>query len=266
MKRPPRRLSIAAAIVVAIAAAVLCGLALAGVLVIGVPGGRLPGYGVRLDYHTVIGPPPAPGSVAAGTDRAAIALATAGIGGPAWQAATQEIFPTSAAVRAEVSCAIGHRLADDATPATLRLIKRAAADLQPPVEAAKAHFARDRPFVGDDDPRSCDLRTLGVLGTWSGGLLSYSYPSGHAAFGEMAALVLADAAPARAAPLAAWGQALGNHRVACRVHWPSDIDAGRRLAIAVHARLAALPAYRADIAAARLELQGAPAADCRPRG
>jgi acid phosphatase (class A) len=258
MKRFPRR--------IVITTALSCSLVVAGVLASGVWRGGLPGYGAGLDYRTVIGPPPAPGSAAAGADRAAISLATAAIGGPAWQAASHEIFPTSDAVRAEVSCAIGHRLAPNATPATMRLIERAAADLQPPVEAAKADFARDRPFVGADDPRSCDLRTLGALGKWGGGLLSYSYPSGHAAFGQLAALVLADAEPARAAPLAAWGTALGDHRVACRVHWPSDIAAGRRLATAVHARLAALRAYRADVAAARTELRRAPAADCRPRG
>lgn len=223
-----------------------------------------PGYGVAIDVRTVLGPPPPPASAAADVDRTAIAKALAGIDGPAWEAAEAQIFPSSDTVRDQIACALGRRITMESTPATARLLQRAAADLKAPVDAAKSYFHRDRPFVGNTDTRTCDPRTLGPIGGITGGVLSYSYPSGHAAFGELMARVLGAAVPARAAPLSAWGRRLGDNRVACRVHWPSDIAAGRRLADAMYEKLAEKPAFRADVAAARAELAKAPpATNCR---
>jgi acid phosphatase (class A) len=55
-----------------------------------------------------------------------------------------------------------------------------------------------------------------------------------------------------------WGDELGANRLVCRVHWASDIAAGRRLADALFPKLEASPAWRADLAAARTELARAP--------
>jgi acid phosphatase (class A) len=222
------------------------------------------GYGITVNYQAIIGPPPAPGSASAAADRAAIAKTTAGIDGPAWKAAESQLHPSSDTVRDQIACALGRRIAVEATPATARLMYRAATELQVPIFDGKSFYHRDRPYVGNADTRTCDPRSLEPGSAETGGALSYSYPSGHAAYGELMAKVLGAAVPTRAAPLTAWGRQLGDNRVVCRVHWPSDVAAGRRLADAMFAQLAAKPAFQADVAAARAELAKAPAAaNCR---
>ncbi len=210
-----------------------------------------------LDFRAMIGNPPAADSPEAKAERAAYVASAAGIGGTQWQAGVAQLYPNSPEVLAQGACAVGKALSPATTPATLRLLARLGADLRGPVEAAKTAYHRDRPYVGQADARTCDPRTLGAS---SGGTLSYAFPSGHAAFGELWAKALADAAPARAAPLMAWGRSMGDNRIACRVHWPSDVVAGRKLADALYARIAATPDFKADLAAAKAELAKAPAA------
>ncbi len=214
-----------------------------------------------LDYRGVLGPPPAAASAEAAAERANYMASAGGIGGAAWQQALKQLHPASPEVLAEAACAAEKRLGPAETPATMRLIANVAADLRPAVEASKTLFHRDRPFVGSADPRACDPRAH--EGASPDGSLSYSYPSGHAAFGELWALVMADAVPAERNRMLAWGHRLGDNRVVCRVHWPSDIVAGRKLADALYARISRTPRYQADIAAARAELATAPPAkDC----
>ncbi len=208
-----------------------------------------------LDYKAVLGTPPAPESPEGKAERAAYAASAAGIGGKAWQAAITQLHPGSAEVNAQVSCAVGRSLTAETTPVTMVMLGRIGRDMGGPIEATKLLYRRDRPYVGQADARTCDPRSLKT-----GGALSYAYPSGHAAFGALAARVLADAAPDRATVLTAWGNGVGDNRVACRVHWPSDVAAGRKLADALYARIAETPDYRADVAIARSEIAKAPPA------
>ena len=252
----PRRALLVGTVATAALASIAFGLDL--------PGHNAPGYGIAIDYRAVLGPPPAPGTPVDKADRAVIARTIAGIESPAWEAAEAQIFPSSETVRDQIACALGRRITNDVTPATARLMQRAAADAKAPVDAAKSYYHRDRPFVGNANSRTCDPRTLGPIGGATGGVLSYSYPSGHAAYGELMARVLGAAVPARAAPLTAWGRQLGDNRVICRVHWPSDVAAGRRIADAMYDQLATKPAFQADVAAAKAELAKAPpATNCR---
>jgi acid phosphatase (class A) len=242
---------------------VVGGAALLGVGAITFALDRPAGYGVRVDFRAVMGPPPAPGSAQAVAERVGFARTVAGIGGPRWQQGARQVFPSGPGVMAEIGCAIGRQVSPATTPVTSRMVADAVADLKVPVDAAKAFYKRDRPYVGSADTRTCDPRTLGSLGGKTGGTLSYAYPSGHAAQGRLVALVLGAAVPGRAAVIAAWGERLGDNRITCRVHWPSDVAAGRRLGDAVYARLAVESRFRADVAAARAELAKAPPAkDC----
>lgn len=237
----------------------LGGLALVGVAALGFSIERPRGYGVTIDYRQLLAGPPAPNSPQAVAERAGFAKTAAAIGGARWQQASRQVFPSGPAVTAEIACAAGVDVSK--SPAAGRLVARAVSDLSVSVEAAKSAFKRNRPYVGAPDTRTCDPRTLGSVGGSTGGVLSYSYPSGHAAQGRLVADVLAAAVPARAAALAAWGDRLGDNRVVCRVHWPSDIVAGRKLGDAMFAALQADPAFRADLVAARAELARAPIAN-----
>ena len=84
-----------------------------------------------------------------------------------------------------------------------------------------------------------------------------SYPSGHAAIGWMVALVLTDLAPDKTDPLLQRGYDFGQSRVLCRVHWQSDVDAGRLMASATFARLQSDPLFQAQRELARAEMKRA---------
>lgn len=218
------------------------------------------GYGAHVDAVALIGPPPAPGSAADAADRAAVKKTAAAIGSPAWQAGKNQLSLRSASSMRIMGCALGRMLSARETPATWRLLARSNADVAGPTTTAKQHFRRDRPFVGDPNQQTCDPRTRDAVKPGTGDVLGFAYPSGHAAQGRLAAKVLTQVVPARAAALRAWGEAVGDNRVACRLHWPSDVAAGRTLADAVFAQIRDQPAFRRDVAAARAELAEAPLA------
>ena len=84
-----------------------------------------------------------------------------------------------------------------------------------------------------------------------------SYPSGHAALGWAWALILAEIAPERADDLLGRGYDFGQSRVICGVHWQSDVDAGRVIGAATVARLHADPLFKAQVVAAKAEVDSA---------
>jgi acid phosphatase (class A) len=205
-----------------------------------------------LDPVAVLGPPPAAGTPGADADARAFAAAAAGIDTAAWQRAAGLSGVRTTAFQQELSCALGVALSEADTPTILRLLDQTNAQLRPLTDAAQAHFKRPRPF-GDDPSRACDPKAA---------TLGPSYPSGQAATGWLWALALADARPERRAALLAFGREAGDVRVACRVHWKSDVEAGRRLGEALHRQLAENPAYRADVEAAGRETALAPVPNC----
>jgi len=209
------------------------------------------------DPRGYLPPPPQPGSPAAAADRAAYESALAGRDGPAWRQAVAQADIRSPGVRRQIMCALGARL--DLTPASAvgRLMSRSGLALAQASEQAKAVWPRDRPYVGEKDAVTCDPNA-------NFGTQSPSYPSGHAAIGWMWALMLAELAPDRSGGLLGWGAGVGDNRIACRVHYPSDVAAGRMLGAAVLARLRAEPAFRADLEAARAEIGAARAAGAKP--
>jgi acid phosphatase (class A) len=89
---------------------------------------------------------------------------------------------------------------------------------------------------------------------------SFSYPSGHATRGVLAARVLAELAPARRAELLRLGEQVGYDRVVGGVHYPSDVLAGQRLGAALADELLARPELAAELAAVRAAEWTAPAA------
>lgn len=204
-------------------------------------------------------PPPAPGSAQDMADRSVYAATATAVGGPAWQEAVSELNPTNPAYFAKLSCAVGKQLSPQTTPFTMAMIARSGVDLTGPMSTAKNFYRRARPFTTDKGP-ACDPISKDGIGAG----LGFSYPSGHSGIGWLWALILADANPARAEPIRAFGQHTGDLRIACRVHWLSDVAYGRILATAVYDRLNAEPAFQADMTRAAAELANAPDVACKP--
>ena len=224
------------------------------------PAGFLPGYlpkGGAPNSLTLIPPPPAPGSAAKARDDEAARAAVATIGGPRWLQATTDAdlrFPGAAGT---FSCALGVRVTEADTPRLYVLLRRSLVDIGLSTYPTKIKYQRARPFTVDGGAicTPADEALLRKDG---------SYPSGHSAVGWGWALILAEADPAHADAILARGRAFGQSRVACNVHWLSDIEEGRLMASATVARLHDEPAFKADLAAAGGEIAAARAKELTP--
>lgn len=223
---------------------------------------RIPGYlgAAVIDASTYLPPPPADDSEAGKADMAAFVAARAGKGGPAWQAAIDELQLTGPASQKRLACAIGVSLAPAEAPVFYRMIARVGTDLIRGSYAAKELWKRPRPFTREATPDTCYPPAELAKG------LSSSYPSGHAATGWLLGLILSQAAPDRASQALTWGRGVGEHRIACRVHYPSDVEAGRLMASVMYAQLSADAGFRADLDAARAEIAAAKAKGAVPTG
>lgn len=216
----------------------------------------LPGYVAdkpELALLRLLPPPPEPGSSEDRAERFLYRESRRGIGGPQWRAAIGQLSVTSPSFVKAVSCALGAELSPQATPATYTILRRAGADLARAVNAAKTYYKRPRPF-SIDKGKACDPDAA-IDG---GKALGYAYPSGHAAVGWLWGLLLSDARPLRSAELLKFGKGTGDLRVACRVHWASDVTGGRLLATALYQRIAESADYKADLAKSRTELSLVP--------
>ncbi|MCA6271899.1 MAG: phosphatase PAP2 family protein [Phenylobacterium sp.] len=219
-------------------------------------GGYLAGQ-PPIDAVRLLPPPPEAGSSQEAFDRTAAAAARAGVSGPAWEGAIREARIPDAAFMRSLSCAVGVQVSAEKTPAVQKLMMTLMADFVVPMDQAKTTYKRARPFTADGGP-ACDP----LVAAGQGEKLGFSYPSGHAGIGWLLALALSDAAPARSDAIRAWGANVGQHRVDCRVHWPSDVAAGRMLGLAVYDRASKIPAYQADVKAAASEIAKAEPLTC----
>jgi membrane-associated phospholipid phosphatase len=84
---------------------------------------------------------------------------------------------------------------------------------------------------------------------------TYSDPSGHSAFGAMAAILLTGMVPEKRAELFARGWEFGRNRVVGGVHFPSDVAAGRIEATAMVAIMFQNPVFKRDFTEAKAELR-----------
>lgn len=139
------------------------------------------------------------------------------------------------------AAASGRPLDPASHPLTIALLDKAGKDLRPITDAVKKHHLRPRPFVADARVQPAIEREV-----------SPSYPSGHATRGLLIALVLAAVAPDRREALLIQGRLVGVDRVIGGVHYPSDIEAGQRLALAFSEAWLALPENRKLMDAARI--------------
>ncbi|WP_428565328.1 MAG: acid phosphatase [Solidesulfovibrio sp. DCME] len=86
---------------------------------------------------------------------------------------------------------------------------------------------------------------------------SPAYPSGHATYGTLVSIVLANMVPERQRELYARGQAYGFAREVAGVHFPSDVAAGRIVGTLIAAVLLEDPSFMAAFAEAKAEVRRA---------
>lgn len=215
--------------------------------------GYLKGYLERQqlpDSLALLAPPPAADSAAQAADLAVYRATRALRNTPRWaQAAADDNlkFPRAADV---FSCALDLPISQQATPHLNMLLRRSLVDTGLSTYAAKDHYKRQRPFAALKEG-TCAPASEAAL------VKDGSYPSGHAALSWGWALLLAELAPERANALLQRGQAFGQSRVICGVHWQSDVDAGRLVGAAAIARLHADETFQAQAALARAEIRQA---------
>ncbi len=193
-------------------------------------------------------PPPTTGSTALALDEEFSKKSFALRDTPAWKLAILDAdlsFPKAADT---YSCALNTPITEQDTPHLYTLLRRTLTDAGRSTGEAKKHYQRPRPFLVNKAP-FCTPGERGGLEK------SGSYPSGHNAAGTAWALILTEISPAQTDAILARGQAFGVSRIICNVHWHSDTLQGRYMGAYTVARLHADPAFRADLEAAKAELE-----------
>ena len=109
--------------------------------------------------------------------------------------------------------------------------------------ALKTEFKRPRPYQTDKTLHPvCALTEA-----------ANSYPSGHALTGYLEAFTLAEIVPEKRAEILARADDYAHNRLVCGVHYPSDIEESRRVALLVFGYMMATPRFEQDLAAAKAE-------------
>jgi acid phosphatase (class A) len=168
-------------------------------------------------------------------------------GGPRWDMATKDAVLSFPEAAVTFSCALNAPITEQESPRIYSLMRRTMVDGGRSTAQAKDAYKRARPFMVNNRPLCTPDREQALRADGS-------YPSGHSAIGWVWALVLTEVASDRADALLARGRAFGDSRLACNVHWPSDVEEGRTMGAATYARLHAEPEFRADVEAARQEM------------
>lgn len=202
----------------------------------------------RLGQQTPL--PPAAGSEAERRDREATLAYRTPPGSPRWTLAQMQAEISPALGLGHFDCPLGTRLSEAPPPALVRMFSRALEDVSASARVAKGRVFRARPFVDDPSAEAC-IRVDESYRTNS------SAPSSHATAGIVFGLIMADAAPDQAAALNRRGQAIGESRLVCGLHYAADVEAGQQLGYALFEAMAATPDYQADIVQARIELAAA---------
>src|SRR5262249_14321250 len=111
---------------------------------------------------------------------------------------------------------MGRGFTPEKLPLTTVLIDNAFRSADEDVAYVKTVFKRQRPFVADDQVHKIVIQCP-----------DYSYPSGHATFAYIVAILLANMVPERRSVIFARAYQYAHNRVVAGVHYPSDVEAGR---------------------------------------
>ena len=192
------------------------------------------------DLTKLLGPPPAPGSAEQAGDLAGVlAVQKTRTKAQADRALADDTVGTLGF--AEV---LGPNFTAERLPKTAALFEKIRGDGVVITSAGKDTWNRPRPW--DVSPA---VQPVGDKPSGS------SYPSTSSVVGYLTAIMLANMVPEKSAALYARGREFGDDRVILGVHFPTDIEAGRRAATVVAAALMENAAFMAEFAAAKAELR-----------
>jgi acid phosphatase (class A) len=222
----------------------------------------------QIDLVQVLPPPPAPGSDAQQRDIAAmLAVQIARTNAAVARAIADD--PISVFRFADV---LGPNFNAAGLPKSAAFLDNVRRDIDALTSETRNYWHRDRSFLidrkihpaGDLQQGICNAEPgHGTVAPSCQNGFKYSYPSGHAAFGAAMAIILTQMVPERRAALFARGWEYGENRVVGGVHYPTDVEAGRIAAGVIVALMMQNEHFRADLAAAKVELRkvlGIPAA------
>jgi acid phosphatase (class A) len=201
-------------------------------------------YYLALDHPdgvALLAPPPAPGSAEEAADLASARAVFKGRT-PADEARASKDYSLSIFLFAP---AVGSVLQPGKLPKTEALFQKVKKDITEPLDTAKDHWQRRRPYQMDEQL------------SFGPPEKSFGYPSGHSTRGTVEALLLAELFPEKKEAVLAIGRNIGWDRVLIGKHFPTDIYAGRVLGQAIVRELLASPAFQHDLAEAKAEVQAA---------
>jgi acid phosphatase (class A) len=139
---------------------------------------------------------------------------------------------------------LGPAFQAEALPLTAALSTRVHGEESAASAGLKATFARPRPFQSDKTLHPvCKLTDA-----------PNSYPSGHTISGYLLAYTLAEMMPEKKQQILERADDYAHNRLVCGVHYPSDIEASRRVALAVFGGMMTNPKFVDDLTAAGAEL------------
>jgi acid phosphatase (class A) len=221
------------------------------------PGPKSAGYLApgSLDIVKVLPPAPVEGDTRYETDRLVFKETRAWEGSARWKMASDDALASPADLLRHFSCSVGIEMNPANAPKIMAVAQRAMRDSGREMALAKDHFQRKRPFWIDKGDICRPREELGD---------TFDYPSGHTTAGWTWALVLAQIAPDHVSQILARGRSIGESRVVCGVHNASAVEGGRYVADSVMALVSLNPEFRADVEAARGELEGLRKAGATP--
>jgi acid phosphatase (class A) len=195
-----------------------------------------------VDLSHLLAPPPTPDSAAGKADLQAVRDAQRN-----WIPA----IVASALADAQLSVfrfadVIGPGFKPENLPFTSKFFERVSSDQAQAVRVAKAYFNRPRPFAIDAEIKPVEHLAANA-----------SYPSGHATFAYVDAIILADMLPEKATAIFARADAYAHNRVIEGVHYPTDLEAGRISAAVIDNVLLHDAHFMADYEKARAEVRHA---------
>jgi acid phosphatase (class A) len=131
-------------------------------------------------------------------------------------------------------------------PFTITFFEHVFSDDQHAIRSAKPYFNRPRPFVTDH-------HVVPIVEQPN----NPSYPSGHATFAYVVAILLADMVPEKAPQIFGRAATYANGRLIGGVHYPTDLEAGRVSASVIDNVLLHDRRAMADLARSRAEVRSA---------